>query len=227
MTVTFLVMTLTLEPLTRYCIVIFLSPCSIYVWNMKAVCQNILKLSCQNQSADKVEFVTLTFQEQNVKVSSSHHPTSMYEIWKLPKLLFRAKVLTKFSCDLWPFDPKCIGIFLSPSCIYVWNMKAVCWRQLKLSCQNQSVDQVHLWPWPLTPKCIGIFLSPSCIYVSSHHPTSMYEIWRMYVENYSSYRVRTKVLTKFHCDIDLWIPKCIGIFHSPSCIYVWNMKAVR
>ena len=128
----------------------------------------------------------------------------MYKIWKLPKLLFRAKVLTKFSCDLWPFDPKCIGIFLSPSCIYVWTMKAVCWRQLKLSCQNQSVDQVHLWPWPLTPKCIGIFLSPSCIYVSTHHPTSMYEIWRMYVENYSSYRVRTKVLTKFHCDIDLW-----------------------
>ena len=36
---------------------------------------------------------------------------------------------------------KCIGIFVSPSCIYVWNMKTVHWKLLKLSCQNQSVDR--------------------------------------------------------------------------------------
>ena len=29
--------------------------------------------------------------------------------------------------------------------------------------------------------------------------------WRLYDENYSSYYVRTKVLTKFSCDLDLWI----------------------
>ena len=46
--------------------------------------------------------------------------------------------------------PNCIGIFLLPSCIDVWNMKAVHWKLLKLSCQNQSVDKVPLWPWPLT-----------------------------------------------------------------------------
>ena len=73
----------------------------------------------------------------------------------------------------------------------------------------------------LIPKCIGIFLSPSCIYV-----------WNMKaVQNYSAYHVRTEVLTKFRCDLDLWplTPKGIpvGISLSPSCIYVWNMKAVR
>ena len=37
--------------------------------------------------------------------------------------------------------PKCKGIFLSPSYIYVWNMKAVRWKIVKLSCRNQSVDR--------------------------------------------------------------------------------------
>ena len=32
----------------------------------------------------------------------------------------------------------------------------------------------------------------------------MYEIWKLYVENYLSYRIRSKVLTKFRCDLDLW-----------------------
>ena len=95
-------------------------------------------------------------------------------------------------------------------------MKAVRWKLLKLSCQTQSVDKVQLWPWPLVPK----------MYRSSHHPASMYEIWKVYVENYSSYRVRTKVLTKFSCDLDLLTPECIGVFLSPSFIYVWYMKAV-
>ena len=36
--------------------------------------------------------------------------------------------------------PKCIGIFLVPSFIYVRNMTAVRWKLLTLSCQNQSVD---------------------------------------------------------------------------------------
>ena len=45
---------LDLQTLTPYCIAIFLSPCSIYVYNMKAVCQNILNLSYQHQSVDKV-----------------------------------------------------------------------------------------------------------------------------------------------------------------------------
>ena len=95
----------------------------------------------------------------------------VYEIlWKLylesySSYCVRTKVLTKFGCDLDLFTPTCIGIFLSPSCIYVRNMNAVRWKLVKLSCQNQRDDNVQLWPWPLTPKYIGIFLLSPCIYV--------------------------------------------------------------
>ena len=100
---------------------------------------------------------TLTFWSQNVWVSSSHHPASMYEISKLYVEIYssyyvRTKVFTMFRCEFDLLTPECIGIFLSPSCIYVWNTKAVRWKLLKLSCQNQSVDKVQLWPWPLDPK---------------------------------------------------------------------------
>ena len=138
---------LNLWPLTSKCKGTFLSSSCIYVWNMKAVRWKLVKLSCQNQSVHKVP------------------------LWA------------------WLLTPKCIGIFFSPSCIYVWTMKAVRWKVVKLLCQDQSVDKVLLWPWPFDPN----FLSPSCIYV-----------WKLYIENYSSYRVRTKVLTKFCCDLELW-----------------------
>ena len=72
-------------------------------------------------------------------------------------------------------------------------MQAIRWKLLKLSCQNQHVTILHL--------CMK------------------YESW----ENYPSYRVRTKVLTKFSCDLDLCTLKCIGAFLSPSCIYIWNV----
>ena len=99
---------------------------------------------------------------------------------------------------------------------------------LKLLCQNRSFDKVQLWPWPLDPKMyrylsvtilhlcmksvrwyrIRTKMFPSCIYVWYMKAVS----W----ENYSSYRVKTKVLTKFSCDLDLCTLKCIGVFLSPS-----------
>ena len=60
--------------------------------------------------------------------------------------------VTFFVITFDPLTSKCKGTFFSPSCIYVWNMKAVRWKLLKLLCQNQSVDKVQLWPWPLDPK---------------------------------------------------------------------------
>ena len=51
------------------------------------------------------------------------------------------------------------------------------------------------------------------------------KIWKLYVENYSCYHVRTKVLTKFRFDLDLFTQKCIGTFLLPSCIYVWKYKS--
>ena len=172
-------------------------------------------------------------------------------------------MLTKCICDLDLWTRKCIGIFLSPSGIYVWNMKAVRWV-LKLSCQNNSVDKVQWWPWPFDLKmytylpltilhlCMkyesctlrttqDIVSEPSVDKVqwwpwplpfdlkmySSHNPASMYEIWNLYIGKYSSYGVRTTVLTKFSGDLDLLTSKCNGVFLSPSCIYVWNMKSLR
>ena len=105
----------------------------------------------------------------------------MFEIWKLqlkntqfivsqPKY-WQSSVVT-LTFDL--LTPKCIGIFLLPSCMYVWNMKAVHWKLLKLSCQNQSVDG-QCWQSP--------------------DVTLTFWLQNMYVENFSNYCFRTKVLT--------------------------------
>ena len=168
----------------------------------------------------------LTFWPQKVKVSSSHHPASLYEIWKLyvenySNYLVRTKMLAKFHCDLDLWIPKCIGIFLSPSCIHVWNMKAVCWKLLKLSCQNQSVDKVPLWPWPLDPKMYRYL--PLAI----PHPCMKYEsctlkTTQIIVSESKCWQSSVLTLT-----FALLTPNCIGIFFSPSCIYVWNVKAAH
>ena len=131
----------------------------------------------------------------------------MYKTRKLylenyPSYCVRTNVLTKFICDLDLWTTKCIGIFLSSSCIYVRNMKAVRWKLLKLSCQSKSVDNIQLWPWPLT------FLHQIVLYrylpLTNGHPLSTYEIWKLHVEDYLSYRVRIKILTKLGFDLDLW-----------------------
>ena len=187
MTVTFYVMTLTFEPLTRYCIVIFLSPCSIFVWNlyikaylsyrvrtkaltklslwhwplnhkkyrylhlvnlhlcinMKALPWKLLNLSCQKQSADKVNlwpwlwpfdpklfrYLPLTILHLCTKYESFSLKTSQV-ILSEPKC-WQNSVVT--------FDiltPKCLGTMsiLHPCMKY----ETVCWKLLKLSCQNQS-----------------------------------------------------------------------------------------
>ena len=112
--------------------------------------------------------------------------------------------------------PICMDIFLSPSCIYVWNMRAVLWKLLQLSCQNQSVDKVQLWPWPLWPQNVHVYIS--------HHPASMYETWKLYVENYSSYCVKTKVIINFSYDIDLW-PFDINVKHKRTdALSLWHQQ---
>ena len=93
---------------------------------------------------------------------------------KYSSYLIRTKVLTKFKLWPWPFTfwPHFVENYLSYfvrtkycqssvvtltfelqnlslPCIYIWNMKAVNWKILKLLCQNQSVDKVQLWPRPL------------------------------------------------------------------------------
>ena len=85
--------------------------------------------------------------------------------------------------------------------LYVENYSRYCVK-------NQSVDKVPFWPWPLDPKKYR-YLPPTilhlCIkYQSCMLKTSMYEILKLYHKNCTSYRVRTKVVIKFTCDLDLW-----------------------
>ena len=189
---------------------------------MKAICQNLLKFSCQNQSVDKVQLVTLTFWPQKyrylkqtilhlcIKYESSISKSTQ-SIVSEPKCWQSSSVVTL------TFDPKCIGVFLSLSCIYVCDMKAVCWKLLNLSCQNQSLDKVPLWTWPLDPK---MYRSPS-----SHHLASIHEKWKQNVENYSCYCIRTKMLTKFSFDLGLWpqVKKAYSVSHHPASMHkIWH-----
>ena len=203
MTVTFFVMTV--DPLTSQCKGTFLSPTYIYVLNMKTVRWKLLKLLCQNQSVDKVP------------------------LWP------------------WPLTSKCKGIFLLSTCIYVWNMEAVRWKLLKSLCQNQRVDKIPLWPWHLTfwSQDIGIFLKMLTKFRSDldlwPFEPKIYRYLPLAILHlcmkYESYTLKTTevIVSTPKCwqssavtlTFDLLTPKCTGIFLSPSCIYVWNMKAVR
>ena len=117
---------------------------------MKAVRWKLLKLSCQNQSVDNVwpfdpkiyRYLSLAILH-HIKYESCTFRTTQVIVSE-PKY-WQSSIVT-LTFDL--LTPKCIVIVLSPFCIYAWNMKAVRWKLLKLSCQNQSVDNV----WPFDPK---------------------------------------------------------------------------
>ena len=105
MTVTFLVITLNIDPWPQNVKVHFSHhPTSMYEICTLKITQVIVSVpKCWQFRCD------LDLWPQNVKVFSSHNPASMYEIWKLyvenySSYCVRTKVLTKFSCglDLWP-----------------------------------------------------------------------------------------------------------------------------
>ena len=178
--------TLTFDPkMYRYFSLAILHLC------MKSVPLKLLELLCQIQTVDKVplwplpldpkmyRYLSLTILHLYMKYESCTLKTTQV-IGSEPKC-WQSTVVTL------TFDPKCIGIFLSPSCIYVWYMKAVRWKLLKLSCQNQSVDKVQLWPSPLDPKMYRYL--PLAIL----HLCMKYECCAL--KTTQSYLVRTKVLT--------------------------------
>ena len=144
---------------------IFLSPSHSYVWNLKTVRWTLLKLSCQNQSVNKVQLWTWPFDPKMYRCLS---PSCIYVWniivvrWKFIMLLCQNQSVDEVFLWPWPLNfwpknvkvssshsdlspsciyPKCIGYFLSLSCIYLWNMKAVRWKLLKLSWQKQSVNR--------------------------------------------------------------------------------------
>ena len=189
--------------------------------------------------------------------SSYHPPSifeiwSLY-IENYPSYHIRTKVFTLFRCDLDLLTPKCnryLPLAILQLCMkyesctlkttQVIVSEPKCWRRsvVTLTCYPKiyrylplAILQLCMNIWKLYIENYSSYrvrtkmLIPKDIVLSPS--ASMYVIWKLYVENYSNYRVRTKMLTKFRDDLDLLTPKCIGIFLSPSCIYVWNMKAVR
>ena len=122
---------------------------------------------------------------------------------------------------LFPLTPKCIDIFLSPSCINVWNMKAAHWKLVQLSCQNQSVDKVQLWPWPFDPKMYR-YRPNTILHLCMKYESCTLKTGPVIVSEAKCWQSSVLTLT-----FDLLTPKCIGIFLSPSYIYVWNIKAVH
>ena len=119
--------------------------------------------------------------------------------------------MTKFICDLDLWTPKCIGIFLSPSCIYVQDMKAFRWKLLKLLCQNQSFDQVQLWPWPFDLK-IHKYLPITILHLCTIYESCTLKTTQVIVSDPKFWRLWPWPLT-------FW-PQCIGIPpHHPASIY--------
>ena len=190
------VVTLTIDLLTPKCIGIFLSPSCIYVWNMEAVRWILLKLSRQNQS---------------------------YCVRRLRTSVF---TMFRYDLDLWPFDSKmyrhrplailhfCIKY---ESCTLKTTQVIVSEQKCLQSCVVTLTFDL------LIPKCIGIFLSPSCIYVWKYdYESCSLKTTQVIVSEPKCWQSSVVTLT-----FELLTQKCIGTFLSPSCIYVWNMKAVR
>ena len=168
---------------------------------MKAVYQNLLQLSWQNQRVDKDQFVTLTFGSKKYR----YRPLTILHLRvisvrrKLLKLSCENQSVDKFQSWPWPFDPK-MSRYLP---FTILNMKAIRWKPLKLLCQSQSVDKVQSWPWPLDPK---MYFFPS------KHLASMYGM--------STLKTTQVVVSEPKCwqssvvtwTFDLLTPKCIGVF---------------
>ena len=74
----------------------------------------------------------------------------------------------------------------------------------------------------LTPNCIGIVLYLFYIYhLCMKYKSCVLNTTQVIVLEPKDWNKLVVTLT-----FALLIPKCIGIFFSPSCIHVWNMKAV-
>ena len=140
---------------------------------MKAVREKLHKLSFQNQSVGIVQLwpwpLTLRPKMYRYLPRTILHLCMIYESCPLKTTqVIVSEVLTKFRCDLdlWPFNPKMFRYLSLTSCIYIWNMKAVRWKLLKLSCQNQSVDGQTWFLYGLSvgyPRSDFNFVSPPLI----------------------------------------------------------------
>ena len=152
----------------------------------------------------------------------------MHEIWKLyvenySSYRVRTKSLTKFRCDLdlWPLDPKMYW-YLS------LNILRLCMKHERCTLKTTQVIvsgpkcwQSSVMTLTFDPKMYG-YLSLAIL-----HLCMKYESCKMKTNQFIVSEPKCWQSSIVNLTIDLLAPKCIGIFLSPSCIYVWNMKAVR
>ena len=156
----------------------------------------------------------------------------MYEIWKLYvenllKLLCQNQSVDKVQLWPWPLTPKCLGIFLSPFNIYVWNLyvenyinvsEPKYWQSSVVTLtfgrshhfasmyKSCTVKSTQVVVFMSESKCwqssvVTLTFGTQNVWTSaSHYPASMHELWKLYVGNYSSHCVRTKVLTDRRTD---------------------------
>ena len=155
----------------------------------------------------------------------------MYEIWKLYvenylSYRVRTKMLTKFSCDLWPYDPKMIR-YLSLAILYLCMKYESCTCTLKTTQTTRVRTKVlskfccDLDLWPFDPK-INRYLPLAILHLCMKYESCTFKTTQVIVSEPKYWQSSIVTLT-----CDLLTPKCIGIFLSPSCIYVWNMRAIR
>ena len=121
--------------------------------------------------------------------------------------------------DLWPLDPKSIGLLFSSFTAYMWSLKVIGQKLLSLSCHQVKCDG---WPWPLTlwPKINRV---PPLIIHNLH--VKFESDWAKTVVAIVSTRSYTLSAT---VDLDLWPldPKSIGFLLSSSTTYMWRLKVI-
>ena len=85
-------------------------------------------------------------------------------------------------------------------------MKSVHWKLLKLLRQNQSADNLQLWPWPLH------LIMYRCLPLTILHLCMKYESWTLNTTQVIVSESKCRQSSVVTLTFDLFTSKCIGIF---------------
>ena len=123
-----------------------------------------------------------------------------------------------FWCWPWTLTHWTLNVIISPSCIFVWNVKSVCqtyWRyRVRTKPETKLKSSLDLWPF--NPKMYKHLLDQCMKYESC-----ALKITQVIVSEAKCWQSSVATLT-----FDLLTPKSIGVFLSLSSICVWNIKFV-
>ena len=160
----------------------------------------MLKLLCQNQSVDQVQLWALAFDPKRYRYLTVTilHLCMKYESCTLrttqvivsePKCWQTSVVTLTFDLKMY----RCLPLTILHLCMK-YGMCTL--KTIHVIVSGQNVDKSSVVTLTVVPQNVKVS--------SSLHPASMYETWKLCVENYLSYRFRNKVLIKFSGDLDLW-----------------------